>query len=193
MPYVNSIGERYRVKQLLQQLPPHDNEVGKIMKNFGKFLRLIYVCRNWKLSRFFLEGSGLPFSIYDRESITLSRHVQWWNIEEIITLSRMKYKWTNFQFSHEIRTFYGLKLELELEWVVSATIKRVSQNEKFMSWFSIKLYFSWIFHAGSLLPFVVGRREERTAVVLSTAETRSSRTRISEANPSQPAVWRSKS
>lgn len=27
IPYVNSIGERYRVKQLLQQLPPHDNEV----------------------------------------------------------------------------------------------------------------------------------------------------------------------
>lgn len=138
---------------------------------------------------FFLEGSGLPFSIYDRESITLSRHVQWWNIEEIITLSRMKYKWTNFQFSHEIRTFYGLKLE----WVVSATIKRVSQNEKFMSWFSIKLYFSWIFHTGSLLPFVVRRGEERTAVVLSTAETWSSGKRISEADPSQPAVRRSKS
>ncbi len=29
MPYVNSVGERYRVKQLLQQLPPHDNEVMK--------------------------------------------------------------------------------------------------------------------------------------------------------------------
>lgn len=29
IPYVNSIGERYRVKQLLQQLPPHDNEVSK--------------------------------------------------------------------------------------------------------------------------------------------------------------------
>lgn len=27
VPYVNSVGERYRVKQLLQQLPPHDNEV----------------------------------------------------------------------------------------------------------------------------------------------------------------------
>lgn len=27
MPYVNSVGERYRVRQLLQQLPPHDNEV----------------------------------------------------------------------------------------------------------------------------------------------------------------------
>lgn len=27
VPYVNSIGERYRVRQLLQQLPPHDNEV----------------------------------------------------------------------------------------------------------------------------------------------------------------------
>ncbi|CAH1162785.1 unnamed protein product [Phaedon cochleariae] len=27
VPYVNSAGERYRVRQLLQQLPPHDNEV----------------------------------------------------------------------------------------------------------------------------------------------------------------------
>ncbi|KAG5677369.1 hypothetical protein PVAND_007133 [Polypedilum vanderplanki] len=27
VPYVNSVGERYRVKQLLQQLPPHDSEV----------------------------------------------------------------------------------------------------------------------------------------------------------------------
>ncbi|KAJ6643580.1 Protein espinas [Pseudolycoriella hygida] len=27
IPYVNSAGEKYRVRQLLQQLPPHDNEV----------------------------------------------------------------------------------------------------------------------------------------------------------------------
>ena len=27
VPYVNSVGEKYRIKQLLQQLPPHDNEV----------------------------------------------------------------------------------------------------------------------------------------------------------------------
>lgn len=26
---MNSVGEKYRVKQLLQQLPPHDNEVGR--------------------------------------------------------------------------------------------------------------------------------------------------------------------
>ena len=26
IPYVNSIGEKHRIKQLLQQLPPHDNE-----------------------------------------------------------------------------------------------------------------------------------------------------------------------
>ena len=26
IPYVNSIGEKYRVKQLLYQLPPHDSE-----------------------------------------------------------------------------------------------------------------------------------------------------------------------
>jgi prickle len=27
VPYVNSVGEKHRIKQLLQQLPPHDNEV----------------------------------------------------------------------------------------------------------------------------------------------------------------------
>lgn len=27
VPYVNSIGEKHRIKQLLHQLPPHDNEV----------------------------------------------------------------------------------------------------------------------------------------------------------------------
>ena len=27
IPYLNSMGEKYRIKQLLQQLPPHDNEV----------------------------------------------------------------------------------------------------------------------------------------------------------------------
>lgn len=26
VPYVSSVGEKYRIKQLLQQLPPHDNE-----------------------------------------------------------------------------------------------------------------------------------------------------------------------
>ena len=27
VPYVNSAGEKHRIKQLLHQLPPHDNEV----------------------------------------------------------------------------------------------------------------------------------------------------------------------
>lgn len=27
VPYINSPGEKYRIKQLLHQLPPHDNEV----------------------------------------------------------------------------------------------------------------------------------------------------------------------
>lgn len=30
VPYVNSPGEKYRIRQLLYQLPPHDNEVHKI-------------------------------------------------------------------------------------------------------------------------------------------------------------------
>lgn len=29
VPYVNSPGEQYRVRQLLHQLPPHDNEVSR--------------------------------------------------------------------------------------------------------------------------------------------------------------------
>jgi len=29
VPYVNSAGEKYRVKQLLHQLPPQDNEVSE--------------------------------------------------------------------------------------------------------------------------------------------------------------------
>lgn len=27
VPYINSPGEKFRIKQLLYQLPPHDNEV----------------------------------------------------------------------------------------------------------------------------------------------------------------------
>lgn len=30
VPYVNSPGEKFRIKQLLYQLPPHDNEVRKM-------------------------------------------------------------------------------------------------------------------------------------------------------------------
>lgn len=36
VPYINSPGEKYRIKQLLHQLPPHDNEVkrhNKILSN----------------------------------------------------------------------------------------------------------------------------------------------------------------
>ena len=32
VPYVNSVGEKYRIKQLLNQLPPHDNEVRWVME-----------------------------------------------------------------------------------------------------------------------------------------------------------------
>lgn len=27
VPYINSPGEKYRIRQLLQQLPPHDNQI----------------------------------------------------------------------------------------------------------------------------------------------------------------------
>lgn len=37
VPYINSPGEKYRIKQLLHQLPPHDNEVQQ-----STFLSLIF-------------------------------------------------------------------------------------------------------------------------------------------------------
>ena len=38
VPYVNSVGEKHRIKQLLHQLPPHDNEVryGKVSSTYLK-------------------------------------------------------------------------------------------------------------------------------------------------------------
>lgn len=65
VPYVNSVGERYRVKQLLQQLPPHDNEVMQLkrsetsrwkMKSFGtlelELLRCQVTSRNDTIETF---------------------------------------------------------------------------------------------------------------------------------------------
>lgn len=37
IPYVNSPGEKFRIKQLLYQLPPHDNEVRE--NHFGKKIK----------------------------------------------------------------------------------------------------------------------------------------------------------
>lgn len=45
VPYVNSPGEKHRIKQLLYQLPPHDNEVSTKVR----------MCR---------QGLGLPSSFY---------------------------------------------------------------------------------------------------------------------------------
>lgn len=45
MPYVNSPGEKYRIRQLLYQLPPHDNEVCSVrlhsVRIFAARLQLI--------------------------------------------------------------------------------------------------------------------------------------------------------
>lgn len=96
------------------------------IENFPPFDEIWFREKAW-------EGMA-TFSIYDRKSITLSRHVQWWNIEEIITLSRMKYKWTNFMWNQNSFLLPG-----------RSTIKRVFQEyKKCMSWFSIrssKLFF----------------------------------------------------
>ena len=49
VPYVNSVGEKYRIKQLLHQLPPHDNEVGRGSQdttwevNFISMIEMIYL------------------------------------------------------------------------------------------------------------------------------------------------------
>lgn len=40
VPYVNSPGEKHRIKQLLYQLPPHDNEVNTELKMHHQGLRL---------------------------------------------------------------------------------------------------------------------------------------------------------
>lgn len=37
VPYVNSPGEKHRIRQLLYQLPPHDNEVMKQQCSFNAF------------------------------------------------------------------------------------------------------------------------------------------------------------
>ena len=42
VPYVNSVGEKYRIKQLLHQLPPHDNEVSVISKFRNAFFNRVW-------------------------------------------------------------------------------------------------------------------------------------------------------
>ncbi len=37
VPYVNSVGEKHRIKQLLHQLPPHDNEVRYVAYLFSLY------------------------------------------------------------------------------------------------------------------------------------------------------------
>lgn len=120
MRYVEGLGEHEKAF-----LAPKNNE--KLFRS-EKFLSgLIYVCRNWKLSLGVGTLHPSPFTS-DRKSITLSRHVQWRSIEEIITLSsHMKYKWTNFLRNQN--AFYcrpPSKKSFQLE------------DKKFMSWFSIK-------------------------------------------------------
>jgi hypothetical protein len=36
VPYVNSVGEKHRIKQLLHQLPPHDNETRWVENDISK-------------------------------------------------------------------------------------------------------------------------------------------------------------
>lgn len=146
VPYVNSVGERYRVKQLLQQLPPHDNEVCRreIPKNNGKVslfhIPLLDLCLS-KLKTF---SEGATFSIHWK-SITLSRHVQWWNIEEIITLSRTKYKWTNFIWN---QNFFSAVASPHS----SAAIKRIKfLFEKFSEWKIHVLIFNYTLNFSSSL------------------------------------------
>lgn len=51
VPYVNSPGEKHRIRQLLYQLPPHDNEVEITRQRLGKGM----VCgKEWSRSSCFL-------------------------------------------------------------------------------------------------------------------------------------------
>lgn len=48
VPYINSPGEKYRIKQLLHQLPPHDNEVklhNKILSNTWRLFFTLMISR----------------------------------------------------------------------------------------------------------------------------------------------------
>ena len=45
VPYVNSAGEKHRIKQLLHQLPPHDNEVRLVIIAF--FYLTFYYYNNY--------------------------------------------------------------------------------------------------------------------------------------------------
>lgn len=111
-------------------------ESPKIMKNFFR----VNLCLS-KLKTFHpismecqRNGEKATFSIYDQKSITLSRHVQWWNIEEIITLSRMKYKWTNFMWNQNIFLLPPGRRS-----------KEFFKNKIFMSWFSIRNFLNFLF------------------------------------------------
>ena len=46
VPYVNSAGEKHRIKQLLHQLPPHDNEVRLVIIAFF-YLTFYYYYNNY--------------------------------------------------------------------------------------------------------------------------------------------------
>lgn len=133
VPYVNSVGERYRVKQLLQQLPPHDNEVCQ-RKIPEKLFRVNLCLSKLKLKTFswwgwrilHLRSLGIHQTFSSR---AVAKHRRNNNANS--------YKIQTSEFHMKSELFYCPRLRS------SAPIKRVSisarfENEKFMSWISIK-------------------------------------------------------
>lgn len=60
VPYVNSPGEKYRIKQLLYQLPPHDNEVGIDNHVCSAGMRQRDIFPFWAISLWFLKYNLIP-------------------------------------------------------------------------------------------------------------------------------------
>lgn len=74
VPYVNSAGEKYRIRQLLKQLPPHDSDVrycGGLSDEEKKELRL-FSCRRKKEAL----GRGSVCRVPDGATVTRCERVR---------------------------------------------------------------------------------------------------------------------
>lgn len=84
VPYLNSIGEKYRVRQLLQQLPPHDNEIrycNALSEEEKRELRMFSTQRKREaLGR----GSVRPLPLTMLGSICVKVWILFWYICKII-------------------------------------------------------------------------------------------------------------
>ena len=71
VPYVNSPGERYRIKQLLHQLPAHDSEVTSLgltlwmLQSLTSWLRYVVMCQIHTI----LQSSKLTVSLLNHNTV----------------------------------------------------------------------------------------------------------------------------